>query len=105
MGTTINAAGVSTAEKRACLTLSCAHLERSEFLGLDGGGGAHRFERPLSGDTAMTGQNVLFLALCALLARWWIVSSSSRSKAVKVPMGWTSKKFGVVAYPVVSLSN
>ena len=53
----INAAGVPTAEKRACLTLSCAHLERSESLGLnvEGVEGAHWFERPLSGDTAMTG--------------------------------------------------
>ena len=55
--TPINAAGVPTAEKAACLTRSCAHLERSESLGLDVEGveGAHWIERPSSGDTAMTG--------------------------------------------------
>ena len=41
--TPLNAAGVPTAEKADCLTLSCAHLERSESLGLDVDGveGAH----------------------------------------------------------------
>ena len=33
-GTPINAAGVPTTEKAAYLTLSCAHLERNESLGL-----------------------------------------------------------------------
>ena len=54
--TSINAASVPTAEKAACLTLSCAHPERSESLGLDVEGPevAHWIERPSSGDTAMT---------------------------------------------------
>ena len=55
--TPINAAGVPTAKKATCLTRFCAHLERSESLGLnvEGVEGAQWIERPSSGDTAMTG--------------------------------------------------
>ena len=53
----------------------------------------------------MTGSKRFISGAVCPSCRWWIVSSSSRSKAVKVPMGWTSKKFGVVVWPVVSLSN
>ena len=53
--TPINAAGVPTTEKAACLKVFCAHLERSESLGLhvEGVEGAHWSERPSSGDTVM----------------------------------------------------